>query len=417
MTVDVDTVGGDNLGRLASSLRELEVPHLLSFSGNKGYHADVFVKESVAGEVTKAGRLLKKLLSREGVEFDEVFPTGTGLTGKTPGGANVKLPLGQHRKTGQFCHCLDEDLVPVSDPVPVLCALEPMDVGQLSTILADSLHLDLGTGELKEPWHSRYPHQLHYSRPCVNLLWQEGLQAPMTRHSATMVIAIAVASNKAILEENKEGALLDWVVRMYPQGTGKRYIARSTTLQYATTEALRLYEAEASRAYIGVTCINRLLRGAMKSACRDPVSCHLARNGGSVDFILLMRLGIFNPASSAEPGIGRGGGFVYQAHVRIARDHAGRHFQYDGRDTYAAPLAMLGELSRCSENTVKKANRDLRGVGLVVKVPPNDVPRHVRKKAAPGQKYVLQASFYCLPDLTDDYIRDVVLPRARSYAG
>jgi len=415
LTIDVDTVEDDNLGRLATWLRELGVQHLLSFSGNKGYHADIPVKESGAREVARTGGLLSRFLSQQGVAFDAVFPAGTGLSGKTAGGANVKLPLGRHRRTGRFCYYLDEYLVPVSDPLPALRSLEPADVGDLARMMAESLHLDVETGEVKRPWESYYPNQLHY-KPCVNVLWQEGLQAPNTRHSATMVVGIAVASNKAIRKEDKKAALIEWVGRMYWPGVEKGYIHESTSLAYAMEEACRLYEAETSRGY-GVTCKNPPLRQAMESACKDPVGCHIGRNGGNLDFALLRRLGVFNPSNSREPGVGRSAGFIYLAHQDIAEEHAGKHFQYEGMDVYAAPLAMLRELSPSSEKTVKDANKALCDIGLVVKVPNNEVPNQIRKHPAPGQKYVLQASFYCLPDLTEDYIRDVVLPRARSYRG
>jgi len=38
---------------LSNDKGELGLAHLLSFSGNKGYHADLFVKESRASEVAK----------------------------------------------------------------------------------------------------------------------------------------------------------------------------------------------------------------------------------------------------------------------------------------------------------------------------------------------------------------------------
>lgn len=416
LTIDVDTVEGDNLRRLATCLRDLGVPHLLSFSGNKGFHADLFVKESEASEVAKAGRLLSTLLCQEGVAFDHVYPTSTGLSGKTLGGANIKLPLGRHRRTGLLCHCLGEGLGPASDPLLLLRCLEPIDLGELFRLVAERLCLDVETGEVKEPWESRYPRQLHHSKPCVNVLWQEGLQAPSTRHAATMVIATAVALNKEIAQEDKEPAVVDWVVRMYWAAMKKGFVHGSTTFEYAIEEARRLYEAEAAKPYFGVTCINRLLRPAMKSACRDPIGCHLGRNG-KADVVLLTRLGVFNPANSAEPGIGRAGLAVYLGHEKIAEQHAGKHFPYEGRDTYAAPLAMLRELSGCSEKTVKIANRAVRAIGLVVKVPTTKVPKEFRKAPVEGQRYVLRASFYCLPDLSEDYIRDIVLPKARRYRG
>jgi len=78
---------------------------------------------------------------------------------------------------------------------------------------------------------------------------------------------------------------------------------------------------------------------------------------------------------------------------------------------------MLVELSGCSRRTVKKANRALSQIGLVVKVPREEVPKKFRKQPIEGQKYSLQARFSALVDLTEDYIRDVVLPKARGYGG
>lgn len=415
LSIDVDTDEADNLRRLAACLQELGVPHLLSFSGSKGYHADIFVKESEASRVAQAAGLLKTLLSERSVVLDEVYPTGTGLTGKTPGGANIKLPLGYHKETEHLCYCLDEKLNPVDDPLPLLRSLGPIDVRELLKSLAERLHLAKQIEEVEEPWESAHPFKLHHSKPCLNILWQEGLQRPGTRHSATMAIGLALPLNKEIPDEYEEALLIEWVQRIHEPGMEKGYIHRLTTLEHATEEARRLYQDEIARAYFGVTCVNRLLRPAMKSACRDPVGCHVGRNRGRIDFTLLSRLGLFNPRNSKEPGIGRCAGFVYQAHQQIAQEHAGKLFQYEGKDAYAAPLAMLRELSGCSRKTVSKANKALREIGLLMKVPKKDVPKHFQRKALAGEKPALQAAFYCLPDLTEEYVRDVVLPKGREY--
>lgn len=390
------------------------MPHLVSFSGNKGYHADLFVRESNAQQLATAGRLLSRLLRQVDVHFDEVFPTGSGLTGRTPGGSNVKLPMGQHGKTEKFCYYLDETLCPVPDVLSLLGSLEPIDVQELTERLAHSVGTDLKAGKLTEPWDSRYPWLLHGYRRCVNVLWQEGLQAPSTRNSATMVITNAVLLSRDIPDELKEQAVVDWARRIYQMTRQKAYFHAGTSPEFVESEARRLYEREAENASFGVTCRNPILRPAMESACRDEVGCHLKRSPGRDGFALLTRLGVFNPRNSRKKGIAKSSGYVYLAMQELAEEFGDRHFEYQTMPAFAAPLSMVMELSSCSRTTVKKALKALKAVGLLVKVPKEDVPQEFRRKRLPGQKFILQASYYVLPRLTEELLREVVAS-AREY--
>ena len=206
----------------------------------------------------------------------------------------------------------------------------------------------------------------------------------------------------------KEQAVVDWVRRIYPAARHAGYIDESTTLEFAESEARRLYKAEAKDSNFGVTCRNRLLRDAMESACRDEVACHVERNWTKDGFVLLTRLGVFNPRNSRKKGIAKSAGYVYLALQELAAEFGGRGFTYEGMPAFAAPRRMVEELSSCSEKTVKKALRALRHVGLAVKVPKTAVPAEFTRKRLPGHKYTLQASYYVLPELAPELVREVV---------
>lgn len=411
ISIDVDTLDPDNIAHLGSCLKELDAPYLLSFSGNKGYHADLLLEECNASNAAKAVLLLKRLLRQTGVSFDQVTPTRSGLSGRTPGGPCVKLPLGWHRKTGSFCHCLDADLRPIDNVSTLIRSLQPIPAEDLIRMLAERVGLDLKTGELTEHWDSLYPLELHHSKPCVNILWRGGLQAPGTRHSAAMVIINAVLLNQDVPFERKEQAVIHWVGRTHPTAIEKGY--SGTRLMDAEREARRLFKREEQHSLYGVTCKNSLLRPAMASACADQIGCHMERNWNKDSFILLTRLGVFAPRNSLTPGIAKSAGYVYLALRDLMEDFGGK-FTYLGMPAVAAPLRMLEELACCTRATVKKALRALQFAGLVVKVPKDEVPPEYRRKRLPGHGFPLQASYYVLSELTEELVREVV-GRVRDY--
>lgn len=99
--IDIDSLDTDLLNRVYSAAISYGIPDnalMMSFSGNKGYHLDIFLSEPLSKAVIK--------------KFFNCLMRDTGITSKVElfGGsaAAYKLPLGYHYKTGAFCYPCDE---------------------------------------------------------------------------------------------------------------------------------------------------------------------------------------------------------------------------------------------------------------------------------------------------------------------
>jgi hypothetical protein len=99
--IDIDIPDKELLNRVYSAVVSYGVPDnalLMSFSGNKGYHLDIFLSESLSKAVIK--------------KFFNCLMHDAGITSKVElfggSGAAYKLPLGYHYKTGAFCYPCDE---------------------------------------------------------------------------------------------------------------------------------------------------------------------------------------------------------------------------------------------------------------------------------------------------------------------
>lgn len=99
--IDIDSLDTDLLNRVYSAVIGYGVPDnalLMSFSGNKGYHLDIFLSEPLSKAVIK--------------KFFSCLMRDTGIASKVElfGGsaAAYKLPLGVHYKTGAYCCPVDE---------------------------------------------------------------------------------------------------------------------------------------------------------------------------------------------------------------------------------------------------------------------------------------------------------------------
>jgi len=333
------------------------------------------------------------------------------------GAANVKLPLGVHPSTEERCHFLREDLKPMLSPCEFLESVEPIPIVVLQHRLSKFELVDKSTGEIITSDTLDEEFCLCPRRPCVDVLWREGLQAPSTRHYATLTIALAVLRNREIPEGLKEESVVKWIKRVYEPGVEQGYIDPQTTLQSAVREARRIYQMEKQRGFFGVTCENYLLEPAMRSACRDEVACRLNQNRNNVDMSLLIRLGVFADSRSRRPGINPSSIPTYMALQDMKNEFAGLLFDYQRMSAFAAPISALAERARISKKTVRKNRKALCIIGLAVEVPRDEVPKEFIRQPPENSRYTLAAGFYCLPDVTEELIREVVLPKARSLYG
>jgi len=408
MTANLNQRDQDVLKRAIDFFLDSGIRPLVSFSGDKGYHIDLFVEPSPTEEVVAVGRYLEASLRGAGVLLDGCYPLGNG--GKSGGSGNIKLPCGIHRGTGDFCSIVDlEHFQPVSSPFQALKDVAPMPLGELK----ERLEATQAQEDTALPAASASLGQIHW-RPCVKVLWKEGLQAPHTRHQATMVICRAVAEHSTASESEKIAALTAWAKRMYAEGRRRGFISPETTEEYALSEALRLYEQEAEALGFAVNCTNKLYRKAMKSACRDEVTCKMRLNRENINLSLLRSLGIFNPANARDPGVGRSSLTVYEACLDLHEHFGGRHLQYEDMPAFAAPVTSICDRGGGALRTIRDALKALCAIGLLVKVPREKTPSHLRAKQI-GGTYQTLAPYYCIMPLTQEHIEKVVLPKARAY--
>lgn len=129
MSWDIDSKIGIEKARefakkISDFLTEKNIPHVLSFSGGKGYHGDIFFRNKEDAQRAKeAGEELRELLGmpKSGLLHVEVFPKQGQVDGDKKLGNLMRLPLGRHPLTGNqsvFVNTTDWESKPL-DPEKV----------------------------------------------------------------------------------------------------------------------------------------------------------------------------------------------------------------------------------------------------------------------------------------------------------
>jgi hypothetical protein len=255
--------------------------------------------------------------------------------------------------------------------------------------------VDAATGEI----HTVYP-LIISRRPCINKLWQEGLQAPHTRDSATMVIANTVKRSKLIPPDQKEDAVIDWVNRTFDDSKSKGHISLGTDLPYAASEARRLLKQYDRIGTFGELCSNEQFKISMRSACQDEYRCKLEQNHGSADYRLMRRLGVFAAANADPKGLGKTAMAIYEAIEDIVEDFP--VFDWNGQQAFTLSIQELVGLSSCCRTTVIHQLRKLLEVGLLVHIPKMSIPANILIK------YPAYAEYYYLPKIDKILITNVL---------
>jgi hypothetical protein len=385
--LDLDSLDKSNLRRALDVFAQEGLPRYAAFSGRKGYHVYVFLSPSApVGQVAARVRHLQGKLEQAGVIFDKISPSWKG-------GDCFKLPCGLHPVTKKRCHFLDADLNEVTDPLGFLLRVQRVRLNETG-------YVNITTGEIVAPGEFVGGSVRLFSKACIQNLWEDGLQLPGTRHSATCTVANALARCRAIPRDKREAALLGWVERMWQKAQAQGFTTSS--LEYALSEARRLWRRYYSWANYAPLCENPVFKRAMRSACENEFECKLKRNKGMVDLTLLLRLGIFNAHNARPRGLGKSALALYLAVSNIADEHG--VFDYDGIAAIALPTTLLQELASLSKPTVIKHRRRLVDAGLLVKVPADEIPEVVRARVPRP----FQVNFYCLPELDEQRVREIL---------
>jgi len=388
ISVDIDSLDMTAVALARDSLKSQGFPAFISFSGGKGYHLTIFLnKPTPLAVVQPVSRMIRDELNRVGVTYCKISPSANGS-----GGDCMAIPLGLHPETGKRCNFLDDNLNLVTDPLAFVQAIPKIDLNAGGHPLVE---VDRGTGEIK----TAYP-TIISRRPCINKLWQEGLQAPDTRDYTTMVIANSVKRSNLIPPDQKEDAMIDWVSRTFQKSKDKGFINTGTDLPYAASEARRLLKGYDRTGTFGELCSNELFKNVMRSACVDEYRCKLEQNHGSADYRLMRRLGVFAAPNATPKGLGKSAMAIYEAIEDIVTDYS--MFEWNGQKAFTLSIQELVGLASCSRTTVINQRRKLLEVGLLVKIPKAAIPADI------GIKHPPYIEYYYLPKIDDGLIKTVL---------
>jgi len=392
ISIDIDTLDLKPLVRARDALLSKDLRFVASFSGSKGYHLTLFLNAPTPLYLVQPiSKKVQNVLDRSGINYCGIYPTPEGI-----GGNCIALPLGIHPETGERCYFMDDNLNQVTNPNSFIGTIQCLD---LTSSTAQPV-VNKGTGEIT----TIYPVTIS-SRACINKLWNEGPQAPNTRHWATMVIANSIKISNKIAAGDKEGALLDWVNRTFEKSKEKGFINSGTNLTYAASEALRLIRQYDRNGTVAELCENRLFKPAMRSACEDEYQCKLVQNHGSGLYRLMRRLGVFAATNAKPAGLGKSAMAIYESTEDIIQDYP--VFNWNGHKAFPLSIQQLLCVSSCSRSTITKNRKKLIKVGLLVQISKTDIPK------ATLMKYPPYLEFYYLPELSEDLIQ-AVLNKLRS---
>lgn len=176
---------------------------LCSFSGNKGYHVDVFFDQLVSKD--KLAHFYTMILDQTGYTESEIEVRGTGEQG-------YKLPLGYHQVTGGYCNLVTgygEDIPPENE-LSTLQAIIKADPSLIEDATADYTQPtpEVIIRELKEIM-SINPLEVTNPTRRIARIEREGIQKAGTRHDTARELANLYAVqglNQAHIEEK----LLQW---------------------------------------------------------------------------------------------------------------------------------------------------------------------------------------------------------------
>jgi hypothetical protein len=389
ITLDIDSDDINSVTTARDIITSKGYPVYVSFSGGKGYHLTIYLNEpTLLSTVQQVTAEIQTSLNRLAIPVCKISPSPHGN-----GGDGMKLPLGIHPETGNYCYFIDGDLNPVNDSLSYLLAIQTIEVNGHKKCEVNPI-----TGEIP----LEFPGEIS-NKPCVNKLWQDGVQAPHTRHYATLVIANAIVRSPVITYQDKETAIAYWVYKTHPKAGNKI----STDLQYMMGEAVRLLIHYQRYGTYAELCTNQVFKAAMRSACEDEFGCMLAQNHGHSNFRLLRRLGLFNAPNAKPKGLGKSAMALYFAIEDIAVDFP--VFQFNGLTCFSLSTQQLVYLSNLSKRSVITHRKRLIEVGLVLKVCVQDIPSNVLDDTP----IKFRNSFYALADISNENTVREVFERLR----
>lgn len=227
MTFDVDfhntTKAKWITGKVANTLNELNIEHHISFSGNKGYHIDIFFEDLI--KIYNAKRFFNHVIQMS--DIIEHSDAGNKVEFRVTSGQGVKLPLGIHQKTGSYCGFIDDDfnLMNKQQSEAYLLTINKIDSHQVLDILeindTDKQKIDtkdlIKVEDAISPFMPLANHEQSedYSIARAQKLLTQGLQVQGSRHNSTFLICMYFKYSGYDRDECKI-ELYDWMDAQNP---------------------------------------------------------------------------------------------------------------------------------------------------------------------------------------------------------
>ncbi len=188
---------------------------ILSHSGKKGYHVDIVFKNEIEKKLLH--EFYAFILYKSGYSMAQV--EGRGFTDQ-----GIKLPLGFHVGTGQYCFLVNEDgdQVLVPEELDHIQGLEMADPALITQAL-DQFYADRKTKQTIEQEHkiqkSITPLDIYFKHAKPNSriseLEEEGILDSGTRHNRALELACLYA-NAGLTKDQIEDKLLQWHDKLDP---------------------------------------------------------------------------------------------------------------------------------------------------------------------------------------------------------
>lgn len=154
-----------------------DIPHVVEYSGGKGYHIIIFLSAPMPAEKAKAiAEAVRGELPKAGASHVECFPKQAALTKTNPMGSLLKIPLGLHPRTHERSRFVDihngwEDGQEL-EPTQGLLAIVPPD--SLTVLLTGAIDPRKAMSDLLVPFWTdgeRHNLSLYLSAYLAHLGW------------------------------------------------------------------------------------------------------------------------------------------------------------------------------------------------------------------------------------------------------
>ncbi|MFI2857558.1 TOTE conflict system archaeo-eukaryotic primase domain-containing protein [Paenibacillus sp. JSM ZJ436] len=230
ITFDVDFPCGLDMAKwitykITNTLDELGInKYYISFSGNKGYHVDMFFEDLIKNEHGK--QFFNYVVRKSGVLSHS--DTGNKVEFRVTDKAGVKLPMGIHQKTGRYCgFCNVEDGLKVMDKEQSESYLHTIQKMKSETILniinTEDLD-DIDTLDMIKTEDAISPHKPlknydqseDYSIDRAIDLLQNGLKVKGSRNNTLFLIGLYL-KYQGLEKEQCKLELNEWMKRQNPE--------------------------------------------------------------------------------------------------------------------------------------------------------------------------------------------------------